>query len=134
MSLILQKFWTFITTNWRGLAALSLVTVLCVGCWLEYTKVRKDFTSQLEAYKKASEEEMNGVLEAHRAERAEHEANIKKLQDSLSSVQQQYDEAKLALEAKKKDTITKIVVKYADDPTGLAQKVGEVTGFKVVSP
>lgn len=134
MVLILQKIWSFTSKNWRSITVALALVVLTFAAWKTYSSVNANFSSQLAAYQRASDEEMLKVIAAQREERAQHEANIKQLQDTLTAVQQQYDEAKLALEAKKKAAVTQIVTKYADDPEGLAKKLSEVTGFKVVMP
>ncbi|NBW58512.1 hypothetical protein EBR43_12220, partial [bacterium] len=67
-------------------------------------------------------------------ERKEHDNADKKLKEGLEIVEKQYQEQKKELDEKKKQEVKNVLEKYKDDPTGLAKKLSEVTGFKIIMP
>ncbi len=69
----------------------------------------------------------------HEENQKEDEAK-KKLDDGLAHVEKQYSEKKKNLDDKKKQEIKAILQHHQDDPTGLAEKLSKVTGFKVIMP
>ena len=54
--------------------------------------------------------------------------------EGLAHVQKQYEQNKKSLDDKKKEEIKTILRDHQDDPEGLAKKLSEITGFKVIMP
>ena len=128
MKLFLQKSWAFIKKNWR-----YILTVL--GTAFAIFLLRRDRMSLLTQLKEISEshkEEIKKIEEAHAIERRKNAEALELLQKRLADVQKQYEEAKIALDAKKKAEIEKLIKKHGNDPVVLAEKLSEVTGFKVI--
>lgn len=86
-------------------------------------QMQESHTKELEEVNKAREEEHKKYLE-----------NEKKYQDRMAVIEAQYETAKKEFDEKKKAQAAKLVKNYGDKPTELAEKLAEVTGFKVILP
>lgn len=133
MSIILNKIWETTKTNWKII--LVIVAAAIVG-WKIYGFFTREneLLGKLNAMQKIHDEEIASINKAHEEERIRHEQNVKKLEDELKHSQEDYENAKKDLDVKKKELIAKTMKKYGEDPTSLADKVHELTGFQVVLP
>ena len=52
----------------------------------------------------------------------------------MEIIEKEYETAKKELDEKKKSEVATIVRKYADKPDQLAERLAQVTGFKIVLP
>jgi len=80
------------------------------------------------------QEELRKINAVINEERLQREVNIAKLQSDLDDARTKYKESVDLLDKKKKVTTTALVQKYSGDPMGMATKISEITGFKVVIP
>lgn len=103
------------------------------GFFVFYRQQSNMYIENVKRIQQLHEEEIRKINSAYEDERKQHEINIGKLQAELNDVKSKYDAATQVLNTKKKIETRKIVAKYSDDPVGLATKVSEVTGFKVVT-
>jgi len=126
----LATVWVYIKKYW-GIAVLVIGTV--AGFFL-FRKEQSGFADNLKKIQEAHDEEIKKIQEARAEEQRQHEANVKKLQDTLVAVQKHYDDAKEALDDKKKKEIADLVKQYGDKPDVLAQKLSEATGFVIILP
>jgi len=78
--------------------------------------------------------ELEEVNKAREEERKKYEENEKRYQERMAVIEAQYQTAKKEFEDKKKAQAAKIVKNYGDKPVELAEKLAEVTGFKVILP
>jgi vacuolar-type H+-ATPase subunit H len=118
-----KKFWGFFAAG-LGIA---------VGFLLVKKKEADDFgfIQKLEDSHKKEIEEIN---KAREVERQQYEENEKKYKETMTAIQEQYEKAKKDLDEKKKTEVATIVRKYGNKPDQLAQKLSEVTGFKIILP
>jgi divalent metal cation (Fe/Co/Zn/Cd) transporter len=130
MTIFLIKFWAFVKKYWQVLL-LILGVVISV---IVFKKADDSFIDKLKKIQDAHDKEIKKIEEARVQEKREHEANLKKLQDTLGVIQKQYDNAKKDLDASKKKEIENIVKKYQNDPNALAKRLSDATGFAVVLP
>lgn len=130
MPFFLQKFWVFLKQYWKYvlIGGAALVGILL----LRGSKV--NFMDQIDAIKKAHEEELRKIEAAREEERKKNKEALEKLQRRLEEIKRQYDEAKIELDRKKRKEIEDLMSKHGDDPKFLAEKLSEVTGFKVILP
>lgn len=126
----LLTFWAYVKKYWSYAA---LVLAIIFG-YLLFHKEQLDFADELKKIQDAHDAEIKKIQDARAAEEKQHEENEKKLQLALDAVQRQYDSAKKDLDDKKKKEIEDLVKQYGDDPTALAQKLSEATGFTIVLP
>lgn len=126
----LLTFWAYVKKYWSYVA---LVLAVIFG-YLLFRREQVDFADQLKKIQDAHDEELKKIQDARAQEEKQHEENEKKLQSALDAVQKQYDDAKKDLDAKKKKEIEDLVKQYGNDPTALAQKLSEATGFTIVLP
>lgn len=126
----LTIIWSYLKKYW-GIAALIIGTVFAVLFLRNRTET---FADQLKKIQDAHDAEIKQIQAARDEEQRQRLADEKRLQDALSAVQQQYDAANKDLDAKKKAEIAVLVKQYGNDPTALAQKLSEVTGFVIVMP
>ena len=128
MTLFLQKSWAFLKKNWRYvLAAVGTVTAIFL-----FRRDRMSLLTQLKEISESHKKEIKKIEEAHEEERKKNAEALKLLQKRLVDVQKQYEEAKVELDAKKKAEIEKLIKKHGNDPKALAEKLSEVTGFKII--
>jgi predicted nuclease with TOPRIM domain len=99
-----------------------------------YKQRSDDFADHIKEIQDAQDEEVKRIEAVREEERRQHEENLKQLQETLSMVQAQYDEAKCDLDEKKKQEIIDIVNQYGSNPDELARQLSEVTGFSVILP
>lgn len=128
--LALATAWSFVKKYWSYFALVALI----VAAYVLFRENKVDFTEEMKKIQDAHDEELRKIQEARDAERKQHEANVKQLQDALNVVQKQYDEAMRDLDSKKKKEIESLVKQYGNDPGTLAKKLSEATGFVIVMP
>jgi len=126
----MAKFWAFVKAYWQ----LAVGFLIAVAGFFIFTKQKSSFSDQLSDIKKAHEEEIKKINEAREEERKAHIENERKLNETLMSIQQQYEAAKRDLDEKKRKEIENIVKKWSDDPTELSKQLSEAAGFTVVIP
>jgi hypothetical protein len=87
---------------------------------------------------KSSRDSKNNQLDQidviRKDERDQQDAVDKTLEDGLKVVEQQYEQQKKELTQKKKEEIKNVLEMHKNDPVGLAKKLSEVTGFKIIMP
>jgi septal ring factor EnvC (AmiA/AmiB activator) len=130
MPVFLVKLWLYIKKYWAYVALILGIIAAIVF----FRKEQLDFADELKKIQEAHDEELRKIEEAREQERREHEANLKRLQETLAEVQKHYDDAKKDLDDKKKKEIADLVKQYGNDPDELAKKLSEATGFTIVLP
>lgn len=130
MNTFFQKAWLIIK-KWWGLAALIVMTILG---YLFFRREQQSLADQFKKLQDSHDQEIKAIDDARIEEEKAHEANLKKMQDTLDAVQKQYDQQEKDLDDKKKAEIADLVKQYSDDPDTLAQKLSEATGFQVILP
>lgn len=119
----LKKYWSHL-----------LLVVVLVASTLVLRSQKNEFVNDMQKVQEAHVVEIQKIQDARVEERKLLEANVKKLEQTLSIVQQQYDSAKKDLDAKKKKEVEEIIELYKDDPETLAKKLSESTGFQIILP
>lgn len=92
------------------------------------------FVADMRKIQEAHDLEIKRINDAIEEERRQHTQNIKKLQDTIDSIQTQYEAAKQDLDEKKRKQIIALIKKYQSDPISLAEKLSELTGFTIILP
>lgn len=131
MPIVLLKVWEYVKRHWSVL--LIVAALLATGFFL-FRRQSSTFADQLKQVQTIHAEEVNKIEAARAEEQQKHAANVKQLQDSLDAAQHRYDEALKDLDAAKKAQAAAIIKQYGNDPVALAQKLSEVTGFRVINP
>jgi len=119
----LKKFWGYLVTG------VGIVIGLLI-----FKKRTTTYELEIEGLRSSHKKEIEDINNARDAERKQYEENERKFQEALKAIQKKYDDAKKDLDEKKKSDIKDIVVKYGNRPDILAQKLSEVTGFKIILP
>jgi len=105
-----------------------------IACFLFVKKKEADTTDLIQSIEDSHKKEIEEINKAREAERQQYEENEKKYKATMVAIQEQYEKAKKDFDEKKKAEAATIVRKYANKPDQLAQKLAEVTGFKIVLP
>lgn len=126
----LRAAWLWFRQYWQIIA----VVVAFVAGYLLFRRQNADLTKQLDEIRKQYMREINDLQSAHDAEIRKREENERRLEQRLSDIQRQYDEAKRKLDDEKKKQVVEILEKYGDDPDELARRLSETTGFTVIIP
>jgi uncharacterized protein YdaT len=120
--IFLKKYWQYIAIFFAGIA--SVLWFRKNPLPIDNTKaVRDDHNKQLDEIEDVKKDERNKT-----------DVAAQKLEKDLAHIQTQYDSHKKELGEKKKAEIKSILEDHQDDPVALANKLSEVTGFKVIMP
>lgn len=111
-----------------------LLLASIIAGYFFFRREQDSFSERLKQIQDAHDEETKKIQSAREEERRQHEENLKRLRDTLASVQLQYEEEKKVFDEKKKKQVEYLVKKYGKAPDELAKRLGEVTGFKVILP
>ncbi len=79
-------------------------------------------------------DQLNQIDSIRKDERDQHDAVDRTLEEGLKAVEEQYEQQKQELTQKKKEEIKNVLETHRNDPVGLAKKLSEVTGFKIIMP
>jgi phage-related tail protein len=131
MPILLKTIWTYIKTYWSYIV---LAIIAIIGILTMRQGMLQTFVEQFKKINDAHDEEMKLVEDAREKEEQKHKENLEQLQKTLATIQQQYDIAKKELDIKKQQEIEDIIVKYSDDPKGLAERLSKSTGFDIILP
>ena len=126
-----KKLWEHVKPS---LLPTLLVCVLAIFGYNLFKKTKSDLLDNMQKLQEVHDEEMKKVIAAQELERKQREENYNKLQTTLSEVQQKYDDQLKTLEKQKATQVTRLVKQFDSDPTGMANEIGKITGFKVVLP
>lgn len=108
--------------------------LLVVGFIIFHVRETNSYIENMKQMQQIHDEELKKINSAYDEERKQHEVNVAKLQSDLDDARSRYKEASEALDKKKKVEVKSLVDKYGDDPAGMAKRISQVTGFKVVMP
>lgn len=82
----------------------------------------------------AKDNQLDKIDDIRKDERDKQDVVDKNLEEGLKVVEQQYEQQKKELSEKKKEEIKSVLQAHKNDPVGLAKKLSEVTGFKIIMP
>lgn len=117
----LKKHWQYVVLFFGGI--IGLLTI-----W------KKPESGGTKTLRDQRDKQLDDIDKVRAGERSQQDAADKKLENDLASIEQQYEQNKKELDDKKKDQIKTILKEHGDDPVGLAKKLSDVTGFRVIMP
>lgn len=120
----------FIKNNW---IILVLVSLTITGFFI-YQKKVEYYDNTIQILQSEHEKEINEIKNAREEERKRYEENEKKYQEKLELIEKEYEDAKTKLDEKKQEREKEIIKKYGSKPDKLAEKLSEITGFKIIMP
>ena len=123
----LQKAWLWCKHNWK-VVALLVYTILL---YLLFSKNARKAKSVLDESRKAHQAEIESLKKTHAAEIQKRDENLKRYQEVMKQIEQEYAERREALSAIKKKRIKEIVDNHGDDPQKLAELVRDNFGFEI---
>jgi len=123
----LQKAWLWCRHNWK-VVALLVYTILL---YLLFSKNARNAKSVLEETRNAHKAEIDSLKKSHSSELQKRDENLKKYQEVIKQIEQEYAERREALSAAKKKQVKDIVDKHGDDPQKLAELVRDSFGFEI---
>ena len=85
----------------------------------------------LEETRSAHKAEIDSLKKSHSSELQKRDENLKKYQEVIKQIEQEYAERREALSAAKKKQVKDIVDKHGDDPQKLAELVRDSFGFEI---
>jgi len=127
---MLENIKSFFKRFWGYLAA-GLGLALGLSFYKKKVDVYEDIVQKMQ---QSHEKELEAIKKAREEERAKYEENERKYKERMAAIEKEYEAAKVEFDAKKKSAAEKIVRTYGDKPDKLAEKLAEVTGFKIVLP
>ena len=119
----LKRFWIYF--------AIGLGVILGASIFLKKDNDYNDFIEKLQESYKKQLQEINDIRDQ---ERAKYKENEQKYKETISLIEAEYEIMKQEFNDKKKKEVEKIVKKYDNKPNELAQKLSEITGFKIILP
>ena len=99
--------------------------------YLLFSKNARKAKSVLEESRKAHQAEIESLKKSHAAEIQKRDENLKRYQEVMKQIEQEYAERREALSASKKKKIKEIVDNHGDDPQKLAELVKDSFGFEI---
>jgi len=116
-----KKYWQYIVLFFVGIFTLIFFR-------------RKDHVSDQNTTRDSRDKQLDKIDDIRNEERGKEDQANQKLNSGLVEVEKQYEQQKKELTEKKKEEIKKVFEKYKDDPVGLAKRLSDVTGFKIIMP
>lgn len=129
--LTLKKFWATCKHYW-WIILFPLGTFIIA--YIVRTKGLNGITDLLENTRKRHKTELDKINDEHDKELKARDEALKKMQETLALIEQQYKDAQQKLDAQKKKEIEQLIKQGTDNPQVLAEKLSEVTGFKIILP
>lgn len=127
----LNKAWGHIKPH--AVPILLTLAVVVVG-WHLFSRQRDDYVDALRKHREIHDKQLQDILAAQETERKQRAENFEKLQRQLEDVKLTYERDIKDLQEKKTQQVGKLVQKYKDDPTGMAQQLSDITGFQLYKP
>lgn len=118
-----KRFW--------GYLAVALGAVLGIVFYKKKVDVYENIVQKMQ---ESHEKELNDIKKAREEEREKYEENERKYKERMAAIEKEYEAAKIEFDAKKRTAAEKIVRTYGNKPDKLAEKLAEVTGFKIIMP
>ena len=131
VTVLLNKSWELLKPH---IPAIVLTSAVVIGGFVLLSDVKEDLVSRLQKQQAIHDEELKKVNAVVEAERRQHEENVKKLNSELAAIRQKYDEQIRSLEQRKADQVSGLVKQFNSDPVGMARRLSQLTGFKLVIP
>ena len=88
----------------------------------------------MRSMQESHQKELDEIKKAREEERKGYEANERKYKERMAIIEKEYEEAKTAFEAKKQSTVKQVITVTGGKPDKLAERLAEVTGFKIIMP
>ena len=127
---MLENIKNFFKKSWGYIVAgLSVVLGL-----MFFRKKVDHYENIVQKLQESHQKQLNEIEAARKEERKKHEENERKYQERMALIEKEYETAKAELDEKKRKEIEGIVKKYGNQPDKLAQRLADVTGFKIIMP
>ena len=123
----IQKAWVWCRNNWK-IVMLAVYTILL---YLLFSKNARNAKKVLETQRLAHKAEIAALNKSFDEERKKKDENLKKYQEILRQIEQEYADRRETISANKKKRIKEIVEEHGDDPQKLAELVKESFGFEI---
>ena len=127
---VLTNIWDFFKKHWQAI----LLVVIVVGGYAWIRSQQSTFATTLQQIDASHQVEIDQINKARADEKAQHEAQLEHLQQSLERIQQDYVQAQAAIIAAQTVQQKQIVQKFGNDSVGLANLLAEKFNFVVVLP
>jgi hypothetical protein len=125
-----DKIKSFLKKSWG-----YLVAALGVVLGLVFFRKKVDhYENIVQGLQDSHQKELDEIKKARKEEREKYEENERKYQERMAIIEKEYETAKKELDEKKRKEVEGIVKKYGNQPNKLAEKLAEVTGFKIIMP
>jgi len=127
---MLEKIKNFFKNSWGYIVAgIGLIFGLTL-----FRKKVDHYENIVQKLQESHQKELDEIKKARDEERKKYEENEKKFQERMAAIEKEYDTAKKELDEKKRKEIEGIVKSYGNQPDKLAQRLTDVTGFKIILP
>jgi len=127
---MLEKIKNFFKNSWGYIVAgIGLIFGLTL-----FRKKVDHYENIVQKLQESHQKELDEIKKARDEERKKYEENEKKFQERMAAIEKEYDTAKKELDEKKRKEIAGIVKSYGNQPDKLAQRLNDVTGFKIILP
>jgi chromosome segregation ATPase len=128
--LSIQKALIWLKNHW--IVPLAAIGILLYGLF-SYESQQK-LANLLKQTNDRHNKEIEDLIKAHEEELAQRDAALKKYQDSMQSIQDQYEKAKKDLDVEKQKEAEAILSDTKSDPTELAKRLSDATGISIYVP
>ena len=127
---MLNKIKEFLNNSWGYLVAgISVIFGLVL-----FRKKVDHYANVVQKLDDSHQKQLRELKKAREEEQEKYEENERKHHERMAAVEKEYETSKKELIEKKRREVEIIVRNYGDQPDKLAQKLAEVTGFKIIMP
>lgn len=110
------------------------VIILAVAAVVFMKEQNNESAAYIKQMQDSHAKEIEEVNKAREEERKKYEQNEIRYKERMAAIEAQYETAKKEFDEKKKNQAAKIMKDFGGKPVELAEKLAEVTGFKVILP
>lgn len=124
----LKKAWVWLKHYWY----VPVMLVIGIVAWCAGRRDTAGILKMFEESKASYQKEIAVLKDAHSAEIQKRDELLKKHNETLKKIEEEYKIKLSDLDNQQKKEIDKIVEEHKDDPEGLAKRVSDVFDFKHV--
>ena len=121
-----KKAWAFIKKYWKYFIAFFYG----MGVWLYFRGSAQKSKEIIEVTRESYEQQIKAINEAHKQEVEKRDLVIKKYNEIIKMIEEEYIKKRRFLELAEKKEVKKIIEEHADDPKSLAKLMSDKFGIK----
>ena len=120
----------FLKKNW----IFFLIVLITILGLVSHRKKVDTYENIMRSMQESHQKEIDELKKIREEERKGYEESERKYKERMENIEKEYEEAKAALREKKQIAVKQVITVTGGKPDKLAERLAEVTGFKIVMP